>query len=79
MFKNLQNQLIQSTHTTKQKNFNKISKKLYDPLTSTKHYWSLLKAILNGKKVPCINSIFFNNKNVTDFKEKSDIFNSFLC
>ena len=56
MFKNLQNQLIQSIHTAKQKYFNKISKKLCDPLTSIKCYWSLLKAILNGKKVPCIHS-----------------------
>ena len=67
MFKNLQNQLIQSIHTAKQKYFNKISKKLCDPLTSTKCYWSLLKTILNEKKVPCIHPIF--HKYVTDFKE----------
>ena len=77
MFKNLQNQLIKSNHTAKQKYFNKISKKLCDPLTSTKCYWSLLKTILNGKKVPCISLIFHNNKYVTDFKEKSEVFNSF--
>ena len=49
MFKNLQNQLIQSIHTAKQKYFNKISKKLCDPLTSNKCHWLLLKTILNGK------------------------------
>ena len=38
MFKNLKNQLIQSNHTAKQKYFNKISKKLCGPLTSTKCY-----------------------------------------
>ena len=79
MFKNLQNHLIQSIHTAKQRNFNKISKKLCDPLTSTKCYWSLLKTILNEKKVPCIPPIFHNNKYVTDFKEKSEIFNSFFA
>ena len=79
MFKNLQNQLIQSIHTAKQRYFNKISKKLCDPLTSTKCYWSLLKTILNEKKVPCIPPIFHNNKYVTDFKEKSEIFNSFFA
>ena len=36
-----QNQLIQSVHTAKQKYFNKISKRLCDPMTSTKSYWSL--------------------------------------
>ena len=35
MFKNLQNQLIQSIHTATQKYFDKISKKLCDPVTST--------------------------------------------
>ena len=58
ILKNLQNQLIQSIHKAKQKYFNKTSKKLCDPLTSTKFYWSLLKTILNGKKVPCIPPIF---------------------
>ena len=77
--KNLQSQLIQSIHTAKQKYFNKISKKACDPLTSTKCYWSLLKTILNEKKVPCIPPIFHNNKYVTDFKEKSEIFNSFFA
>ena len=79
MFKNLQNQLNQSVHTAKQKCFNKISKKLCDPLTSTKFYWSLLKTILNGKKVPCVHPIFHNNKYVTDFKEKNEILKSFFA
>ena len=78
MFKNLQNQLIQSIHTAKQKYFNKISKKLCDPLTSTKCYWSLLKTIVNEKKIPYIPPFFHNNKYVTGFKEKSEIFNSFF-
>ena len=38
MFENLQNQLIQSIHTAKQRYFNKNSKKLCNPLTSTKCY-----------------------------------------
>ena len=71
--------LIQSIHTAKQRYFKKISKKLCDPLTSTKCYWSLLKAILNNKKVPCIPPIYHNNKYVTDFKEKSEIFNYFFA
>ena len=36
IFKNLQNQLIQSIQTAKQKYFNKISRKLCGPLTTTK-------------------------------------------
>ena len=78
LFKNLQNQLIQSIDTAKQKYFNKVSEKLCDQLTSTKCYWSLLKTILNGKKVPCIPPVFHNNEYVIDFKEKSEIFYSFF-
>ena len=79
MFKHLQNQLIQFIHTAKQRYFKKICKKLCDPMTSTKCYWSLLKIILNKKKLPCILPIFHSNKYVTDFKEKSEIFNSFFA
>ena len=32
-----------------------------------------------GKKVPCIPPIFHNNKYVTEFKENSEIFNSFFA
>ena len=77
IFKKLQNQLVQCIHIAKQMYFNKISKKLCDPLTRTKCYWLQLKTILNRKKVPCIPPIFHKNKYVTDFKEKSEIFNSF--
>ena len=31
------------------------------------------------EKVPCITPIFYNNKYVTDFKEKSETFNSFCA
>ena len=60
MFKNLQNQLIQSIDIAKQKYFNKISKNSCDPMTSTKCYWSMLTRIQNGKKVSCILPIFQN-------------------
>ena len=79
IFKILQNQLIQSIQTVKQKYFNKISKKLCNPLSSTKCYWSMLKPVLNGKNEPCIPPIFHNNNYITDFKEKSEVFNSFFA
>lgn len=39
----------------------------------------MLKTLLNGNKIPCIPPIFHENKYVTDFKEKIEIFNSFLA
>ena len=47
--------------------------------TAPKHYWSLLKTMLNDKKVPCIPLIFHDNNFITDFSKKADLFNSFFA
>ena len=39
-------------------------------------YWSLLRRLLNNKKIPLIPHLFHENKFVTDFKEKAALFNS---
>ena len=57
-FKNLQNHLNQSIQIAKQNYFNKIAQSLGDPNTSSKCYWSLLKTLLNGKKIPCVPPLF---------------------
>ena len=50
------------------------------PSTRPKCYWTLLKALLNGRKIPCffLTPLFHDNKCITDFKEKSKIFNFFF-
>ena len=50
-----------------------------DPTISPKPYWSMLKTILNNKKIPCISPIYRNNNYITDFKEKAQIFNDFFA
>ena len=50
-----------------------------DPTASMKAYWSILKTILNNKKIPCIPPIYHNNNYITDFKEKAQIFNNFFA
>ena len=52
------------------------SKQILDPSTSPKTYWSILKTFLNNKKIPDIPPIFHDNKFITDFKQKAEIFNS---
>ena len=47
--------------------------------TSRKYYWSLLKILLNGNKIPCISPLFHGDKYIVDFQEKSEIFNSFFA
>ena len=50
-----------------------------DPTTNPKAYWSILKAVLNNKKIPCTPPIYPNNNYITDFKEKAQIFNNFFA
>ena len=48
-------------------------------MTSTKSYWSTLKMILNNKKISYIAPLKHQNKYVTDFKEKEEIFKPFFA
>ena len=50
-----------------------------DPTANPKAYWSILKAVLNNKKIPCIPPIFHNNNYITEFKGKTQIFNKFFA
>ena len=54
-------------------------KKLLDPTTSAKTYWSILKTLLNNKKIPCIPPLFHQGKYATDFKKKAELFNYFFA
>ena len=47
-----------------------------EPSTSPKTYLPVLKSI---KKIPCIPPIFHENRFVTNFKEKAELFNSFFA
>ena len=59
--------------------YRKISKKLSDPSTSLRCCLTLLKTLLNGRKIPFIPPLFQDDRFITDFKEKSEIFNSFFA
>ena len=50
-----------------------------EPSTSRKTYWSVLKFFQNNKKIPCIPPIFHENRFVTDFKGKAELFYSFFA
>ena len=58
--------------------YTKLSSRLADTLTSPKTYWSILKTFSNNKKIPCIPPLFHENKFITDFKEKAELFNHFF-
>ena len=58
--------------------YERLAYKLNDPNTSAKECWSIIKTLVNGKKVPLIPPILVNNKRVTNFKDKANIFNNFF-
>ena len=47
-----------------------LAKKLNDPQTNAKTYWSILKTFFNGRKIPIIPPLLIDGKIVSDFKEK---------
>ena len=44
---------------SKKEYYQNINRKLNDPLTSSKTYWSIMKTFFNGKKVPVIPPLLF--------------------
>ena len=72
----LQNKLNHLIDTTKRKYYTRISMKLTDQMTSAERCWSILKRCLNDKEIPCIPRLFHDNKFITDFREKAELFNS---
>ena len=52
---------------------------IISPNTSAKAYWSILKSFYKGTKVPLIPPLLVNNKTVSDFTEKTNLFNDFFC
>ena len=76
MFQSFQSQLSSLITNLKNKYYSKVAKILLDPSTSPKSYWSILKTFLNNKQIPVIPQIFHDNKFITYFKQKAEIFNS---
>ena len=58
--------------------YKNLGKKLNDPTLQSKTYWCILKGFCNCKRVAVIPSLLVNNKFVTDFKAKANIFNDFF-
>ena len=56
-----------------------LARKLTNPKTSSKTYWSILKTFYNGRKVPLIPPLLINNNLEADFKRKADHFNNFFA
>ena len=56
-----------------------MTSKLVDSHTAPKTYWTLLNRLLYDKKIPAIQPLPVAGKFVSDFYEKSNIFNNFFA
>ena len=61
LFELLQSKLNSLIEKSKSNYYACLSKKLSDPMTSPKCYWSILKTLLNNKKIPCIPPLLHDN------------------
>ena len=69
--KYLQTCLNASIEVVKEKYHNTVNKQI-NTQNNSKVYWSLLKIFLNNKKTPIIPPLFYENRFITDFKEKDN-------
>ena len=76
--RSLQVRLNNSIECAKETFYNKIAKKFNDTQKNTKAYWSLIKMLLNNKKIDLVAPLYYDNCLITDFKEKAELFNSFF-
>ena len=56
--------------------YTRVSKKLSNPITSSKSYCFILKAFLNNKEIHCIPPLLNDVKFITNLEEKTEIFNN---
>ena len=72
-------EVFQLIEKSKNEYYYRLDKRLNDPSTSAKSYWTILKTFYNKRKIPLIPPLLVNNSFVTDFKEKANLFNEFFC
>ena len=71
--------LLSAIEVSKQNIYSQISIKLMDSSKSPKEYCSLLKTFLINKKIPCIPPVLHNNKFISNFRDKAELFNNFFA
>ena len=68
-------EVSQLIEKSKDEYYYRLGKRLNDPNTSAKSYWTILKTFYNKRKIPLIQQLLVNKSFLTDFKEKADSLN----
>ena len=74
-----QNQTSKLIKQAKNSYYEKLGNLLEDPSCGEKHFWNAFKKLANKKKTTNIPPIIENNVYVTDFHQKSTIFNDYFA
>ena len=56
-----------------------MTSKLNDPKGAVKTYWSILNRFLYNEKIPLVPLLLVNNKFISDFRIKANLFNYFFA
>ena len=65
--------------SSKLKYHERLANKLNNQKTSPKTYWAILKTFVNDSRIPLIPPLLVDNKLVTDFLDKANLFNNFFA
>ena len=65
--------------SSKLKYHERLVNKLNNLKTAPKSSWAILKTFVNGSKIPLIPPLLVDNKLVTDFLDKANLFNNFFA
>ena len=76
---NMANECTRLIIAAKEKNLIRLSAKLKDPSTAPNTYWSILNRFLINKEIPIIPPILVDDKVVSNFAEKAELFNSYFA
>ena len=63
----------------KNKYYSSLGKKLNNPSTPPKTYWSIVNRLMGKKKIPAIPPIRHEGLLETNFERKADVFNAFFA
>ena len=72
-------EVSQLIEMSKDEYYYRLGKRLNDPVTRAKSYWTILKTLYNERKILLIPPLLVNNSFVTDFKGKGNLFNGIFC
>ena len=75
---NFRNECFNAINIAKENYLTNHGKQLNDPKTGTKAYWKVLNKLLNKSNIPIIPPILYNNKFITSFAEKANLFNEYF-